>query len=539
MAIFFNSPFYFLFCASMGFSAWLFSFQSELNDKDYFLKNQIHESQFSSTDQPGSRPDLSNVQYDENGNALIGPNGISELNSVDDSELLNELQMNDDEWYKKSEEPYSTSPAEVEIYEKTMSNSYGLEKDLQNFIQIAAEPPQIQYEDEKKCGSARLAIDQVLKKKSSIADLIAERTAEDTSLPRKCLIHVMNQFNLPNQTRGYCPKGVLGKVIRGTVKPCISKAIVNVTYNSFVDVTSCLEINPKNLIPKLSNESGMLINTLGSGLDAGIGQLTGVAIEEVNKHYDNFMREIELRSVKKPACARILKYKYLLDKVSEEPLKRCGLIAVPENPLKNILYMAMLNKINTNTIWRRFENNDIESKLVKLGLVGANVKALVEAISLASYNSGPATAFNALNEYLNKRIKAHKKITAEDFDFHNPKTAKDIDGVEKLVTKIARTFVNSPFIKIDDPDLKIKLAKAKLLPEKIRKSYLLTFPEFLIYSQNNFDENQLKVTKHYKTIGAPGYLGFLADKNRALRESFSETSEGADYCSDPNFLKIK
>lgn len=497
----------------LGFFAWIFSFQSELNDPNYFLNNKIQESEFSSQ-------------------APINQSAPDEV----DVALLAELQLSEVEWNQKSDEPYSTSPAEVEQYEKL---SQAAKNESAYYMQVESAAPLVDYENEKNCGTSRLAVDRVLKKNNVISELIKERESEEHIFPRKCLIHVMNQFDVPSTSIARCPNGIASAPIRGGVKPCVSKALVNLTYNSFIDVTSCLEINPKSLIPKLANESGMLINTLGSGLDAGIGQLTGVAIEETNKYYDKFMLEIESNAASNPACARILKYKSLLKKVSAEPSLRCGLIAPPENPLKNILYMAMLNRINTNTIRKKFENNDIQSKLNKLGLEQPNVNALIEAIALASYNAGPTTAFNALNEYLDKRIKANKNLSIEDFDFNTTKTAVDIDGAEKSVTRIARSFVNSPFIKIKDPDLKIKLKKAKLLPEKIRAAHMLTFPEFLIYNQNNFDQTQKTITKSYKTIGAPGYLGFLADKNKALRDAFIETSEGPDYCSDPEFLKTK
>ena len=88
-------------------------------------------------------------------------------------------------------------------------------------------------------------------------------------------------------------------------------------------------------------------------------------------------------------------------------------------------------------------------------------------------------------------------------------------------------------------DKKIKIQRAKLLPAKIRSSHLLTFPEFIIYQQNNFDENQKVVAKGYRTIGAPGYLSFLAAKDKGLRETFQEAGQDPNYCSNPKFLKIK
>lgn len=540
MSNFFKSPFYFLFCASLGFSAWVFSFESELNQKDYFSKQTTGEVNMSSQSVPQVDDDGRLIQFDEYGHAIPNETVQAELNAISDEELLKELELSPEEWEQKTDTPYSTSPAEVEQYENMLSASYG-ELNMNDFyLPIAAEAPKIQYEDEKKCTAAKLAVEAVITKSPSVSELIKEKTSDDSYIPRKCLVHVMNQFNLSSYNMGKCPKGLNSMPQRGGSKPCVSKSLANLTYNSYVDVTSCLGVNPKSLIPKLSNESGMLINTYGSGMDAGVGQLTGIAIEETNKYYDGYMKEIEESAKTNQACARLLKYKPLLAKVSHLPEKRCGLIAPPENPLKNILYMAMLNRMNTSLTRKKFENNDIESKLVKLGLSKSSVSPLIEAIALASYNAGPATAFNALNEYLDKRIKFGKKLTPADFDFHSPKTEKDLDGKEKSVVKIARSYVNSPFIKKGgDPDLKMKLLKAKALPGKIRSAHLLTFPEFMIYSQNNFDETQKIVSKNYHTIGAPGYLSFLAEKDQALRDTFAETSGGANFCSNPNFLKIK
>ena len=529
MSHLFKSPFYFLFCASFGFAAWSFTFQSELNDANYFANLKVQQSNFSST------ADESKIQVDDDGSQIkFDENG----EAVADEDVIKELELSKEEWLKKSEDPYSTSPDDVERYETIVDQSYGEKNKFVDFLQIAAEAPVVQYEDEKKCGTARLGFDSLLKKSTLLTDLIKENS-DSPIISRKCLIHVMSKFNLSSNSMARCPKGLSSAPLRGGTKPCISKALVNATYNSFVDITTCLGVNPKSLLPKLSNESGMLVNTLGGGLDAGVGQLTRIAIEETNKYYDSFMSEIESNAVTKPSCARILKFKPALAKISEAAELRCGLIASPENPLKNILYMTMLNRINLNTARRKFENNDIVGKFSKIGLEKINVEAAIEMVALASYNAGPATAFNALNEYLDKRIKIGKKISTSDFDFKNPKTEKDIDGIVKPVTKIARLFVNSPFIKVNDPDKKIKSQRAKVLPDKIRSAHLLTFPEYMIYNQNNFDESQKTVTKEYKTIGAPGYLGFLADKDTALRQTFEESGASPDYCSNPNFLKIK
>ena len=241
MSNLFKSPFYFFICAIIGFAAWSFTFNSELNDKNYFANLKTHESNFASL----APEELSYADVD--GRRII----LDENNEpVADERLLQELQLSKDEWKKKSDEPYVTSPFEVEQYENTVDKSYGEKNQFVDFMQIAAEAPKVQYEDEKSCGAARLAVDVILKKNKSVSELIKETSEESKALPRKCLVHVMNSFALSSNYMAKCPGGIISAPVRGASKPCVSKTLVNVTYNSFVDVTSCLGVNPKSLIPK-------------------------------------------------------------------------------------------------------------------------------------------------------------------------------------------------------------------------------------------------------------------------------------------------
>ena len=62
------------------------------------------------------------------------------------------------------------------------------------------------------------------------------------------------------------------------MQPCVTEEYSTAVYNAFVDVTQCLNIPQKELLPKFFNESGMHINAFGGGKDAGVGQLTEAAI---------------------------------------------------------------------------------------------------------------------------------------------------------------------------------------------------------------------------------------------------------------------
>ena len=366
-----------------------------------------------------------------------------------------------------------------------------------------------------------------------MADFLIERDdppeTNERNMPRRCVTHVMNKFNLSSFFFARCA-GPTGSPSRGGMKPCISKILVNYTYNALMDVADCMNINPKSLLPKLSNESGLIINTFGSGMDAGVGQLTGDAIEEVNKYFDGYLREIRAAATAgKVSCQRIVKNPKLITLVAAGSGSRCGLIAPVE-------------KINFNRV--------------------------VEMVNLVGYNAGPPTAFKMFMDYLNRRVAYNKLpnvkrrlLTEVDFDFHNPKKQKDdIDGVERTVVEIARLNVNAPMIKKEEKPNKTRLDRIRALPEKIRTSHLLTFPEFLIYRQNNFDASILNPTNlgrvndvknpeekekergkypSFKTLAAPGYLNFLAAKDNAIRTTFETAGQSQWLCSDKNFLKIK
>lgn len=584
----FNSRFYFAFWMLLALLPMKHTFEVAAQ-MDYESQKVIVQMQELSSMAPSMDEDL--YSYDQ---------GSSELSDVSDQDFIDALTLTDAEYQTSGapNNPYALSPAQLDFYEQALRENSGLASNSPLDFTTIADEVAVNYEEVATCSSGKnknrgnieAVIVKAAKQSALFADAILERSQESKELPRKCVTHVMNKFGASPKSLARCPGGMNTAPQRGGSKPCISKNLVNLTYNHFTDVAECLNIDPKDLLPKLSNESGLLINTLGAGFDAGVGQLTQSAIEEVNKHYDRYFGEVEKGSIKKPSCLRVMQYKAYLKKAKDPLAFRCSFIAPPENPMKNIMYMAIYNRMNmdnllgtkyiagetfidnngqmvqlTNTpsdriVGGKFGINEIQAKFAQLGIADVNLGSLATMVAFNGYNTGPSTAFNMLNEYLTKRIAAKKSLTERDFDFHNPKTATDIDGKIKTVTEIARLFVRSAFIKQNDPDAKNKVKRAKLLPEKIRKSHLLTFPEFLIYNQNNFDgsilnpSNLAKVEaisdpgakakerakyERFAVIGAPGYLSFLASKDTALRTAFENSGSDKFYCSNPNFLKIR
>jgi hypothetical protein len=180
------------------------------------------------------------------------------------------------------------------------------------------------------------------------------RTGKDVTaeFPLSCLAYIMRKYidasARPSRFYSFCARAQ-GVPVRPKKTHCATEEYATTIYNSYSDVLDCLDIPQKDLLPKLFNESGMHLNTLGGGMDAGIGQLTGPAIASVqqlavfdgkNRTWLDVFKD-EVGQSYKPSCQRVAKNPELFKKISIETSQRCALIAAPENPLKNVLYMGI------------------------------------------------------------------------------------------------------------------------------------------------------------------------------------------------------
>lgn len=462
---------------------------------------------------------------------------------------------------------------DADFYKELAKDDEFYKKNVDEVTLVSSETPLTEFQDPKSCKASELVSEKSFKKNSKLmANLNSARNDSDQNrkLPQECVTHIMNQFQAPARLFASC-SSANGKPQRNGAKPCITETMVNVTHNSLYDVADCLNLDPKVLLPKLYNEGGLLINTYGGGSDAGVGQFTEIAIEETNKSYKSYLKEINDAKISKASCFRLIENKKLIEKpVNHVVENRCGLMTAPENPLKNILYMGILNRKNQqyfsgikyyqgldyfvdesdSYITVKYDNNDnfygkfktsqIKDKLSALGLTDANLHDFSTMLTLVSYNAGYTKVFNIFEDYLNTRIKLNKSLTWKDFDFFNPERVVDsVTGEERSVISIAKAFVYSPIVEKHHTaqDKKIKAKRVKMLGNKIKNSHLLTFPEYLIYQQNNYFKSVFaKGSQTYRLNGAPGYLNALADKDTEMRNVFSQSSYGPDYCSNPKFL---
>lgn len=299
--------------------------------------------------------------------------------------------------------------------------------------------------------------------------------------PKECVSFIMQNFlplNSATDKMAQCGK-VNGKPIpvitKGFNPPCVTEPYVNSVYNALVDVGDCLNIPVKELLPKLYNESGLHVNTLGGGLDAGVGQLTVSALKAVFMRYDGrsghpstldwFIREI--RKSEKSSCKRIIAEEsaYLLEIPEGKRLcivneasaddcytpwssdNRCVVMTVPENPLRNVLltgifYRTMLKYttglgygagrdiLNTRYYKEGEPLNGYIGKykyverLRALGATKANESVVRQIIVSLGFNAGIDSGKIFLDNYLKQREAKKLYLKNEDLDFQNISTGK-------------------------------------------------------------------------------------------------------------------
>ena len=319
------------------------------------------------------------------------------------------------------------------------------------------------FEKPEMCGKDRNYLNDLI---AQIPDVLRKPRplVRQDLIYQQCVTHVLrNSFKdaerKPNRKFAICTDPY-GKPGRGRKKPCVTEDYATSIYNTFMDVGNCFDVDPKNLLPKVYLESGMHLNAYGSGMDAGIGQLTESGIQDVNKiDFDkeqDFVRDIafgelsevevdsvnssmeELKSFvtsaeKKNACGNILKanedlrnltykvgkkthnYRGVFEKVSKNLGERCGFMRPPENPLRNLLYTAWLNRKNKNYFEDSYQKrHNIYEKIANAGLkLNATQKeTLKESIILLSYNAGAGSAAGYLSAYLDLRLAAIQKAEA-------------------------------------------------------------------------------------------------------------------------------
>ena len=337
-----------------------------------------------------------------------------------------------------------------------------------------------EFETSESCGMER----NYLEKDLQLIDPSLRETRPEMGSgvpPRKCVTHIMKNFaplTKPLSFRAQC-RDEKGMALSSPVRvfgdksfqsPCITSDYVNAVYNSLIDVADCFNIPAKELLPKLFNESGLHINSLGAGFDAGIGQLTSGALkEDVFERFNGDSKNpsgfewyvAEMKKSSKQSCQRIVHLENLWGFEIPQGMKlcskeeadsnpacfkvwesanRCQFISAPANPLRNVLVMAMLYRNNLknatgvqylagedyldgrimqvgDSYSGYFKKMQFVERFQKLGAVRANQETIKQIIMGLGFNAGLLAPRDMLNTYLTQREKSKLRLKDSDVDF--------------------------------------------------------------------------------------------------------------------------
>jgi len=213
--------------------------------------------------------------------------------------------------------------------------------------------------------------------------------------------------------------------VRGGEFPCLSPAYAQVIQRQLNVVADCLEIDPKQMIPKIKKESGFIQNAIGPGEDAGIGQLTHKALDQIEKALPIYRHFILKNSKQKASCAILSTFDQKIFGIKKDLRHhRCQIIAGPDNPLRAIMFTAVLLKD-----MRILTDHDLTHFRVFDLLETAGLKSqqydhghLVDLLTNMAYNSGSSDAVHLLRQYAGARSVAYSHgeaaaLSLRDFNF--------------------------------------------------------------------------------------------------------------------------
>lgn len=310
--------------------------------------------------------------------------------------------------------------------------------------------------------------------------------------------------------------------VRNQYMPCVTPEYSYTVYHAFNDVTDCFGINGRKLLPKLWNESGFHIGALGGGFDGGVGQLTKSALLEVLSQPFAGDERTALEIYKnqavysdKASCKRLVDQEKAFEAVSVEAKNRCSIMATPENPVRNLVYMAVFYKLNERFIADRVVKSGMQEKLVELGLQEPDMEYFNDVILTLSFNAGRGTAFSLVDSFLKARLADGKKLTRKDLDF----LANSIEDIRQLRREPKDE---------SESDRKNRIAKLSVARDAAHSFNLPQYLRLMHGLQADFE-----IEPANKRInGAPGYVSFVADRQKKF-----DAELGDNTCTQPSFLQ--
>lgn len=380
-------------------------------------------------------------------------------------------------------------------------------------------------------------------------EFVSTRPDAKGDIPKKCILYALRYGASGNYAKCKSSSGV---PVVTSAKPCVTEEYANTIYNSFIDMTNCMDIPQRTVLPKLLRESGLHVNsflktkqvkdkTTGKtrtvGGDAGIGQLSTVAILDVNQQLERHYKEI--MNSDKESCKRIQKY---IDKnpsaivksqkgndlqvYSSDLNNRCAFTYMPPNPLRSLFYYAVIHRTNKWRIEHHWDQKNID-QLLKQNGVWKNLNFPPEKmrtiLEVFAYNAGSFSAVILFENWLQYRAQNKIALTKNDFDFKQVTSAtaqskSDAKNSPKRLTPIAFEASRKELKQLEKSAK--KTAKAKLRIAELRKLNLnnLSFAEYL---------------KIHNPAQVKSHLNLVRKESTTL-----DNKLGVGTCTEPSFLSL-
>lgn len=441
------------------------------------------------------------------------------------------------------------------------------------------------------CGSDR---NYLLKGINALPAIYRQTRIQENAgqIPRACVSYIMQHFidakNVKSGSYGHCESSSgqpnRGADGMGSYLPCVTESYVNSVYNSLADVSDCLNIPIRELMPKLANESGLHINTLGPDADGGVGQLTRSALSEVYMRYEDIPGQDsnlnyyikEMSKSNKPSCSRIIAQKSaytiavpagkrlcMIHETDENCFKpwmvqsRCEFMSAPESPLRNVLFTGIYyrsmykNATGVNyragddVIWSNggsvvlnrdmsysgfIGKKSIAERFENLGIKNPSETVIRQILVSFGFNGGIGTGQTLLDNYLKLREQKALMLKPEDLDFLNVSIAS-----WSLVSN-PKSFLN--MLAEPNPEL-FQQALSKLDAVKIVSLDVNKYTDKVLRLRKTVREAMTKV----EAAGVEADIkstkvGFINQSEEIRREILNDVFDRSDKLSLPEFMRI-
>ena len=166
----------------------------------------------------------------------------------------------------------------------------------------------------------------------------------DPSIDRRCTYRALKRYNECGnrdcflKCEGSNPQNAQPKFVR--TGPCISRRLHHYAHQALTEVSSCFQLDPKILFTLFAKESGFHPLKKSYTKATGMGQITGIFIEDINtRFFDNYKNDIIPALAKNPSTKKACES--IIDKMNDHGKIEKFPLCQRTDLYMNVLYSAI------------------------------------------------------------------------------------------------------------------------------------------------------------------------------------------------------